>query len=136
MNAGPTVVVADDPDEHRYERALGTDGGPGEIDRDGVVQHADAFEAERFAGGGGQVPGAAFDVGPAVDHLGDQDMAVVDELDRRAAGQVLVGDAERARPQSLPAGGLVAPEAGAVPAGAGDAEGAEGEFAAFGELPP
>src|SRR4029077_5763687 len=101
----------------------------GVFDRDRVADPTDAFEFQRFGGGGGEVPGAAFDVGAAVDHRGDDRATVPDELDRRATGKRLVGDTDRRRAERLPAGGRAPPHAdAAVPAGAGVAKRGEGEF--------
>src|SRR5260221_418593 len=112
-------------------RASAAGARAGEIDGDGVAERADAFERQRFAGGRGQVPGTAFDVGTAVDHLGDQGVAVVDELDGGSAGQVAMGDADRLRAENLSARRFVAVKAGPVPTGAGAAKGAEGDFLPF-----
>src|ERR1700749_4131149 len=101
----------------------------GVFDRDRVLDAADAFEFEAFGGGRGEVPGAAFDVGAAVDHRGDHRVAVPDELDRGAAGKRLVGEADGGRAEDLSAGGVAAPHLfAAVPTGAGDAVRGEGEF--------
>ena len=96
----------------------------------GVADPARAFEAERFAGAVGQVPGEALRVGAAVDHAGDDLAAVEDELDRGPAGKAAVGDAERPRAQRLAAGGPLAVEAGPVPGGPADSKRREGDAAA------
>src|SRR5882757_3284044 len=101
----------------------------GVFDRHRVANPADAFEFQRFRGGRGEVPSAPLDVGTAIDDRGDDRVAVPDELHRGAAGERLVGDADRRRPEGLSAGGRASPHAGAaVPAGAGVAERGEGEF--------
>src|SRR5436305_9095899 len=104
-----------------------TGSGARVAEGDRVAEPPHPFEAERFAGGLGEIEGPALDVGAAVDHLGDDRVAVVDELDRGSTRQRLVRDAERVPAQGRATSGFVAPEPGAVPAGAGVAEGAEGK---------
>jgi len=102
-------------------------------DRDLIADPGDPnrFEAECFARRGGQIPGPAFDVGAAIDHRRGNRAAFVDKADHRPAGEGLVGDADRGRPQDSAAGGAAAPEAGAVPASTAVPQRAEGGFFAF-----
>src|SRR4051794_30210244 len=92
---------------------------PGRPDRAG------AAEAQAGLGGRGEVELAVAGVRPAIDDRHADGAPAVAQRDLRAAGQRLVGDAERPRRQRPAAGEVTAVQAGAVPRGDGGAVHAE-----------